>query len=87
MLVLGAIALQIYNENINGGIVYRDHFFVYLGPFWYGCVGGILSHYPPICNINISVNTNFSRAIMELIAYGLLLHIAFADHWIPLYLF
>lgn len=85
VLTLGGIALQIYNKNINGGIVYRDHFFVYLGPFWYRCVGGIMSHYPQICYINISVNTNFRRVIMELIAYGLLLHIAFADYWVALH--
>lgn len=76
--------ITIYFHVINGYIVngweHRANFFVSFPVFWYGCLGGIISHYIYINNFNIADSSSKIMIIVsEITSYAILLKIFFSN--------
>jgi hypothetical protein len=65
LLTLSAVALQIYNGNIKGGVVYRDYFLAHLLPFWYRCVREIIIHYLKVYTMDFSVTLSLGEQLWK----------------------
>jgi peptidoglycan/LPS O-acetylase OafA/YrhL len=53
----------------------RDEFYKHMPVFWYGCVGGIISHYLSYYKIHISMNARYKVIIAEIVTYLILFRI------------
>jgi peptidoglycan/LPS O-acetylase OafA/YrhL len=73
------IYITIDNGYISGGWKYRHNFYVTIPIFWFGCLGGIISHYLTVYKVHIETNTPSRQQLVEVITYLIILRLAIGN--------